>query len=117
MTIIEIVAISSLGLNVVIAVVGATWGITKIKDAVRDAIDKHRQKYDDDLDSLGRSFGEGLSAIRQKVHDLETWIRDEFVRKASFEGSSNRMERTISDQFDKLEKRLERMEAKIDSKS
>ena len=117
MTLVEIVAIGSLCLNVGIAVVGATWGISKIKDAVRDAIEKHREKYDNDLDHLGRSFGEGLAAIRQKVHDLETWIRDEFVRKASFDNSATRMERAISDQFDKLEKRLDRMEAKIDSKS
>lgn len=110
------VAIGSLCLNIGIAIVGATWGITKIKDAVRDAIDKHRQKYDDDLDSLGRSFGEGLAALRQKVHELETWARDEFVRKGSFESSTNRMERTIAAEFDKLEKRLDRMEAKIDSK-
>ena len=117
MTLVELVAIGSLCLNVGIAIVGATWGITKIKDAVRDAIDKHREKYDDDLDALGRSFGEGMAALRQKVHELETWIRDEFVRKASFEWSANRLERTVSEQFDKLEKRLDRMEAKIDSKS
>lgn len=117
MTLVEIVAIGSLCLNVGIAVVGATWGISKIKDAVRDAIEKHREKYDNDLDDMGRSFGEGLSAIRQKVHDLETWIRDEFVRKGSFEGSQSRMERIVSEEFGKMEKRLDRMEAKIDSKS
>lgn len=116
MTLVEMVAIGSLCLNVGIAVVGATWGISKIKDAVRDAIEKHREKYDNDLDNIGRSFDEGLAAIRQKMHDLETWIRDEFVRKQSFDNSATRMERTIAAEFDKLEKRLDRMEAKIDNK-
>lgn len=117
MTLSEIGALASLALNIGIAVVGATWGIAQIRGAVRDAIDAHKEKYDQELDSLGRSFGETAQAIRQKVHEIETWARDEFVRKGSFEGAVNRMEHTVSDQFNKLEARLERMESKIDSKT
>lgn len=117
MTLAEMGVLASLALNVAIAIVGATWGIARIKDAVRDAIDAHKEKYDQELDSLGRSFGETAAALRQKVHEVETWARDEFVRKGSFEGAVNRLERTVGDQFTKLEARLERMESKIDSKT
>lgn len=113
----EYIAICSLLLNLGVAVVGATWGIAKIKDTVRDAMDDHRKEFDGQLDTLGRSFGETVLALRQKIHEIETWARDEFVRKGSFEQAVNRMEHTVGDQFSKLEKRLERMELKIDSKT
>jgi hypothetical protein len=117
MTLAEIGVLASLALNLGIALVGATWGIAKIKEAVRSEIATHKEKIDNDLDQMGRSFGETAQAIRQKVHDIETWARDEFVRKGSFEGAVNRMEVTVGSQFAKLEARLERMEAKIDSKT
>lgn len=107
----------SLALNLGIAIVGATWGIAKIKDTVRDAMDFHKKEFDNEIDAIGRSFGETVSAMRQKIHEIETWARDEFVRKGSFEAAINRMESTVSDQFKKLESRLERMETKIDSKT
>lgn len=115
MTLTEWIAVGSLCLNMGIAVVGATWGIGKIRDAVRDAIEKHREKYDADLDAMGRSVGEGIAAIRQKVHEVETWARDAFVRKDSFESAMGRLEDTVTNQFDKIEARLERMEGKIDN--
>lgn len=117
MTIVEIGVLASLALNVSIAIVGATWGIAKIKDAVRAEVASHKEKIDLELDALGRSFGETAAAIRQKVHDIETWSRDEFVRKGSFENVMTRMEKTGGAQFDKIEARLERMEGKIDSKT
>lgn len=117
MTFAEIGVLASLALNLGIAIVGATWGIAKIKDAVRDAIDAHKEKYDQELDALGRAFGETAQAIRQKIHEIETWARDEFVRKGSFEGAVNRMENTVGEQFKEIKQRLERMETKIDSKT
>lgn len=117
MMIAEIGVLASLALNGAIAIVGATWGIANIRKAVRDAVDAHKEKYDQELDALGRSFGETAQAIRQKLHEVETWARDEFVRKGSFEGAVNRLERTVDDKFNKIEARLERMETKIDSKT
>src|SRR5689334_15871740 len=110
-------AIGSLALNIGIAVVGATMGIAKIKDAVRDAMDEHRDEFDAKIEQLGRNFGETAAAIREKVHQVEVWARDEFVRKQSFEGAVSRMEKAVDDKFNGIIDRLDRMENKIDTKT
>jgi hypothetical protein len=115
MTITEIGVMLSLALNIGIALVGATWGIAKIETAVRKAIDEHREKYDEDLNKLERNVGETGLAIRQKIHELETWARDTFVRRDSFLAMVTEVRSSMSALGDRLEKRLERMETKIDN--
>jgi uncharacterized coiled-coil DUF342 family protein len=115
MTITELGVIASLALNIGIALVGATWGISKIETAVRKAIDEHREKYDQDLNELGRNFGETSAALRQKVHEVETWARDTFVRRDSFLAMVTEVRSSVDALGARIEKRLERMETKIDN--
>jgi hypothetical protein len=69
-----------------------------------------------DLDVARREIGEAVAAIRTKVHEIETWARDEFVRKNSFEIVIGRMEKSIETLGDKIDKRLERLTEKIDGR-
>jgi hypothetical protein len=48
-------------------------------------------------EKMGREFGEIAAAIRQKIHEVETWARDEFVRKGSFEHGMGRVEKMLGD--------------------
>lgn len=91
--------------------------ITQSKDEVEEQIARSRADIEAKQERMSREFGETVKALKEKVHEIETWARDEFVRKGSFEHSIGRFERTVSDQFTKIDQRLERMEAKIDSKT
>jgi hypothetical protein len=112
-----IVTVCSFVLASLSTVIGLTWRLSQVKGELKDAITDARDEIEERQDRHLRDVGESMAAIRQKVHEVETWARDEFVRKGSFEHILTRTERTMSDQFDKIDKRLERMEAKIDSKT
>jgi hypothetical protein len=114
MNVAEVTAISALILNVVVAIVGLTWGLGKIRDTVRDEIEEHREAFDSEIASLRREFGETVQAIRQKVSDVEIWGRDNYVKKDSFGMVTDRISREVKDFADRIDKRLERMEVKID---
>lgn len=107
-------ALAALALNMIIAVVGLTWGLGKIRDTVRDAIDVHRKKIDEEIDTLRHEFGETVQAIRMKVTEVELWTRDNLVKKESFGLVTDRISREVRDLGERLDKRLERMEGKID---
>jgi exonuclease VII small subunit len=77
--------------------------IVASKDEVEEKIAELRREFEAKADRQSREFGETIRALKEHVHRIETWARDEFVRKASFEGAVSRIERSI-----------ERMEKKID---
>jgi hypothetical protein len=128
----EVVMVSSLLLNIIIAVVGATWGVAKIKSAVGEAIEEHREKFaatvkgvdekfDRELDATARSFGETAKAIREKIQEVEIYIRDNYVTKLdmkmyreAFEGTIDRFEHSVGSRLTDIHDRLERMEGKLD---
>lgn len=113
----EYIAVASLALNIGIAAVGATWGLAKIKDAVRDAMDTHRKEFEEQIAGLRRETVETMSAQRQKLHEIELWARDMFVRRDSFLAVIAEVKTGFADLGARLEKRLERMETKIDEKT
>ena len=110
-----IIALVALGLNVVVALVGMTWGLGKIKDAIRNEIEQHREKFDQELDMIGRNFGETASALREKIREIELYCRDTFVRRESFSEVITKLSSDINLLATRIETRLVRMEEKIDN--
>jgi hypothetical protein len=128
--------IGLIGLFVTIALGGGgvVWRLTRVEINIRASITAETKALEDkigvlaeklataekqtviDLDVARRDFGETVSAIRSKVHEVETWARDEFVRKNSFENVIGRMEKSIESMSDKIDKRLERLTEKIDGR-
>ena len=115
MTFTESIALSSLCFNVVAAVIALTWGLSRVRDAVREEIDSNRDRLEADIDNLGRSFGETVAAVREKVREVELFTRDTFIRRDSFYKSWELLSADIKAQFSRLDSRLERMETKLDS--
>jgi hypothetical protein len=102
-----------------------TFQLTRVEKELRDEMDAQVDNLQRDVVSLQTAgleraetirheFGETASAIRQKIHDVETWNRDTFVRKESFEMVVSRIEKSIEkwgDRFDeKLDKLVERIQ-------
>jgi len=89
--------------------------VQEVKEDHAEKIDAAKRERDDKIDTTRREFGEVASAIRQKVQDFETWSRDEFVRKGSFELVVTRLERgmdalgnRIDQRFDRIMERMEK---------
>ena len=68
----------------------------------------------ENMDRIRREFGETVSAMQTKIHEFETWSRDEFMRKQSFEAIIVRSEKAQEVRDERLERRLERIEKKLD---
>lgn len=90
----------------------------QVKD-VRDNIDAHIDNVQRDVKNLDRESagraetlrhetGEMGSAIRQKIHEIEMFSRDTFVRKDSFELVIGRLEKSIEKMTDKLEDKIDK---------
>lgn len=118
---------------------GATLAIAVIAHAVRitlwvGRIDKEAREYmDAQIDNMQRDiltgernglnradtirseFGETASALRQKIHEVETWNRDTFVRKESFELVITRIENAMGKATDAMNKTMDKIESRIEA--
>ena len=109
-------------------IAAVTWKISGIEKTLKDAIIEERKSIDgehvairrefsDELDVVRREIGEVGTALRTKIHDVETWSRDNFARR----GSLGEMRLDMNEQFKAMraamEKRFDKMEDKIDHRS
>ena len=90
------------------------WTESLIENIRRDMTNNERENLGR-LEVLQKETGEMGHALRTKVHEVETWSRDNFVRKESFEMVINRIEKSIDKMSDKIESKIDKLEGKIDS--
>lgn len=109
------IAIGSIILNIVVAAVGLTWGIARLRDTIRDEIDEHRDQAEAKLDSLRSNVGEMGTALRTKISEVELFCRDTFMRRDSFYKTIELLSADLKTQFNKIDTRLDRMENKLDA--
>lgn len=113
-----------LNIGTIVALVGGVasivWKLSRVEKEIRDDMDAQIDNLQRDVqgltrDSLGRAetlrheTGEMGSAIRQKIHDVEMFTRDTFVRKDTFEAVMNRIEKSIEKLGDRLEEKIDKM--------
>lgn len=108
-------ALGSIVLNIVVAAVGLTWGIAKLRDAIRDEIDEHRDQTEHKIDTLRLNVGEMGTALRTKISEVELFSRDTFMRRDSFYKTIEMLSADLKAQFIKMDSRLDRMENKLDA--
>jgi hypothetical protein len=101
-----------------------TFQVTRVEKELRDDMDAQIDNLQRDVhnltilgaergETIRHEFGETASAIRQKIHDVETWNRDNFVRKESFELVVRRIESSIEKLGDRFEDKLDRLVERI----
>ena len=86
----------------------------KILDEKFEALEREIRE---DMDTNRHQNGETIAAIRSKVNEVELFVRDNFVRKDTFNVVMLRLESDVKGIGDRIETRLLRMEAKIDTKT
>lgn len=118
--------------NILVSLIGIPavliWKLRGIELDLRRDITLSRNEVTGRIDGQYREFGETVAAIRQGVTievallrkeltDSEKYNRDTFMRRDSFYNVQKALEGSIGALGEKIEKRLERMEEKIDSKT
>ena len=114
-----IVSVTGIMLSVVGMAVKTTRAVSRAETEIRADLDAQIDNLQRDIsklertsmersDEMTRDFGETVAAVRQKVHDVEVFTRDTFVRKDSFEMVVGRLEKSIEKLGDKIEDKLER---------
>ena len=72
--------------TLVLAITGVNK-LTQTETSIRSAITSQRENIDDEFLQVRREWGETVSAIRQKVTDVELYVRDNYVRKDVFDSA------------------------------
>lgn len=66
-------------------------------------------------DDIRKEAGELGHALRTKIHEVETWNRDTFVRTDSFEIVINQIRTSLEKNFDKLETKIDKIDERLRS--
>ena len=114
----QLPAYASAGAAILVAGAGALFKLLSI--AVRKRIDEAKielnQHIDAEDDRVVNQFGETVSAIRQKMTDMELWNRDNFVSQRAFDSivtdirdAWKRFEDKIDRRFDTLDRKLSKL--------
>lgn len=90
--------------------------IVRTKEEIEEKLADERRQFDLVLDRTRRDFGETAAALRTKIQEVELFTRDTFMRRDSFYEVARQQQIENKSAWDRIEKRLERMELKIDSK-
>lgn len=84
-----------------------------MRSEMEDRTNERDQQLNDRDARLHREIGETFHAQRTKIHEIEMWTRDTFVRKDSFEIVVGRLEKSIEKMTDRLETKIDRLDEKI----
>jgi hypothetical protein len=108
-------------------IVGVTWALAQVEKRLTVKITEERQEIEQAhravIDTAKREFGETVQAIRLKIGEVETavnkfeaWVLKEFVRRESFEKVIAEVKAGMADIKQSFEKRLDRIDEKLDRK-
>jgi hypothetical protein len=110
--------------------VGTTvWKLSRVEKSIRadtdKALEKIATKTDTALtkiademraehDETTRNTGEALTALRSKIHEVEVWSRDNFVRRTDFMPAMDALKEAINASVTRLDAGLLRIEGKLE---
>lgn len=90
----------------------------EVKDkALTEELINLERRFKLDIDQSLRAVGESMSAIRTKMTDVELWGRDHYVDKNTFNLVITDLKRSWERFEEKLDKRLEGIEHKLDNRN
>ena len=111
------IAIATLIISTIVIIVTGVWRLGLVRDELKDAINANRveleHKIDIETDTIRREFGETISALKEKLTQVELYIRDNYVSKNSFSTVLERILSELKSISDRFENRFLRMENEI----
>lgn len=111
------VAIAALVLQGVAIIIAGVWKLGSVRDELKDVINAHRleveKKIDNETDQVRREVGETISALKEKVTQIELYVRDTYVSKNSFNTVLERILSELKNVSEKFENRCMKLETEI----
>ena len=104
-------------INLGVIIFGGAWKLSRLEVSLSTAIEKSRKEIDDRIEVLKREFGETNAAVRSKIHEVEIWARDNFMRRDGFYKVQEQLSSEIKTVRDEMKSDLRRIEEKIDTKT
>ena len=96
---------------------GGVWQLSRVEAALRKDITRSRDEIEAKQDQQMRDFSERFSGLEKKVHEVELWTANTFIRRESFYKIKDEITGEMKALGERLEARLVRMEEKLDSKT
>lgn len=116
-----------------VAAGGIIWRLAENKAAILDRLDEHKEQIDDELTAIRtaafteyqilrkemvdssaiarKEFGDTIHAIREKVVQVELWVRDEFKNtRHTFYGALDMRHQIVLEKIEKVEERSRQLE-------
>lgn len=101
-------------LQTIALIIGGVWALAKTEKALNEQVSEHKLETESRLNQTLREVGENFTAMRQKVTEVELYMRDHFVQKDAFQAIVSQIMSDMKSIGDRIETRLLRMESKID---
>ena len=95
---------------------GIVWKLSRVETSLRADIVQARDEVEARSDKSIHDVGEAMQAIRQKVTDVELDMLKNYIRRDGYYKERAELSSDIKDLGDRIEKRLDKMEAKIGEK-
>lgn len=121
MTIGEVLALIAVATNLIAAVIGLTWGVSRIKEDLEAKLEEklveriqvliNRTISESEL-KQERVFGEVSAALREKIVQVEFFVRDNYVREKDF----GTMMKLMEGRFDRLQESFDKLGDKFDKR-
>lgn len=116
-----VIAGASLLVNVGVLLFGGGRGfsdrIGHVHQSIMAELGDLRAKVSERIERSENNVGDAMSAMRQKVHDIEKAALEQravaaetYMRRDSYYKSSDELKRDMKEGFEKIERRLDRME-------
>jgi exonuclease VII large subunit len=120
-----IISLLTLAMNIGLAVFGGGRGLSDrfgaMAKSVTADIAELRKEVNEKQDRSENNVGDALRGMREHIHTIEKAVlefrvlaAETFMRRDSYYKASDELKREVNSGFEKMEKRLERMEGKID---
>ena len=102
-------------------VLGGSWKLSsklaEMEKGLRQAINDSKEEIEERQERQGRDFGETVSALKEKVREVELYVRDTYIEKDDFLVQMQHHNLMMTNNFANVTARLDRMEKKLDTKS
>lgn len=109
------IAAATFAVNAAVVLVGGGIAFARQESRMQAMVAKAQRETEDKIDVTIRQFGETATAIRQKITEVELFMRDNYIKRDSFYHGVNELATNVKSLGESLDGRLIRMENKIDA--
>lgn len=105
--------VATVVVSTVSLIIAGTWQLGKMRDELRDTMLDQKEDIEKQIMLMRQQVGETIAAIREKTNQIELYIRDNYVRKETFDNISQSILTEIRAMTANFDSRMLRIEKEI----